>query len=264
MAKPAPRLLSVIRTRRLTPNMIRITLGGSNLAGFPAAQESAYVKLMFPAPERNGASSPSSEASVEAPKSITRSYTIRSFDEQLLEMELDFVAHGDNGPASAWAINAKVGDKISVAGPGAKKMADMSADWFFIAGDMTALPAISVNLEQMPSNARGYAVLEIIHESDKQNLLAPAGLEIHWVINPKPERPNSVLLDAVKSLQWLDGKPNVWAASEFESMRAMRRYFKGERGVGRGDIYASSYWKMGETDEGNKAAKRNDTDSDIN
>ena len=37
-----------------------------------------------------------------------------------------------------------------VSGPGPKKLVDMNADWFLIAGDMSALPAISVNLEKLP------------------------------------------------------------------------------------------------------------------
>jgi len=252
MARNLPRTVSVISTRRLTPNMIRITLGGDELAGFPPDQESGYVKLHFPAQKQGIFTFRSSR------KARLRTYTIRNFNPVARELEVDFVVHGDNGPASAWALRAKPGDTIGLTGPGGKKLVDMSADWYFIVGDMTALPAISVNLEQMPGDARGYAVLEVIQEDDCQPLDAPAGIEIHWVVNPHPDRPNSVLADAVRTLPWLDGAANVWLATEFATMRSLRSYFKQERGVNRGEIYASSYWKMGDTDEGNKRAKRND------
>ena len=252
MARHPPRKATVIRARRLTPNMIRITLGGDELAGFPPDQESGYIKLHFP-PEKHGIF-----AFGNSRKPRLRTYTIRSFNPVARELDVDFVVHGDNGPASAWALGARPGDSIGLTGPGGKKLVDMNADWFFIVGDMTALPAISVNLEQMPGDARGYAVLEVMQEDDCQRLDAPAGIEIHWVVNPHPDRPNSILADAAKTLPWLEGKANVWLATEFATMRALRSYFKKERGVDRSEIYASSYWKMGDTDEGNKRAKQND------
>ncbi len=248
MSGRSVRQLHVVRKHHLSPNMIRIVLGGQSLSDFPTDMAGGYVKLRFPVEGRN--------------KPIMRSYTIRTFDPQLLELTLDFVSHGDNGPASAWAINAQIEDQIEVDGPGGVKLLDSSADWFFIAGDMTALPAIAVNLEALPEDAKGYAVIEVLSEADKQTLHAPKGVELHWVINSKPDQPNSCLINAVKALPWLDGVASVWCASEFESMRSLRRYFKTERLVERGRAYASSYWKMGETDEGNKAAKRADTEAD--
>lgn len=252
MARPSPRILSVLKKRQLTPNMIRITFGGDSLADFPSGQESGYIKLHFPRDDWGIL------ALGKRRKPRLRTYTIRAFNAQSKELDVDFVAHGDNGPASAWALDAKVGDTLHSTGLGAKKLVDMKADWFFIAGDMTALPAISVNLEQLPRDARGYAVIEVMHPEDRQALNAPEGVEVHWVVNANPERPNTLLADTVKSLPWMSGSANVWVATEFDSMRALRRYFKQERGVSRDSIYASSYWKMGETDEGNKRARRND------
>ncbi len=245
------RELTVLQKYRLTPNMLRIILGGDDLQDFPEGQESGYVKLLFPSGEA---------------KPVMRSYTIRTFDAERLELTLDFAMHNDavhedQGPASNWAVNVEIGSKVAIDGPGAKKLVDMSAEWFFIAGDMTAIPAISANLEQLPANAKGYAVLEVLTEEDKQDLSVPEGLNIHWVVNSHPDQPNTVLLDKVKSLPWLDGVVNVWVASEFDAMRHLRHYFKKEKGVERGQIYASSYWKMGETDEGNKAAKKMDNDA---
>lgn len=243
------RNVTVVKKTHLTNNMIRIVLGGDDLIDFPEGQESGYVKLLLPV------------TNSEPEKCVKRSYTVRAFDATVGELTLDFVAHGDNGPASAWAIHVQLGDSITIDGPGAVKLLDATADWFFIAGDMTALPAVSVNLEKLPEDAKGYAVIEIMTEDDKQVLAAPKGIAIHWVINPHPDKVNTCLLDAVKELPWQDGIANIWVASEFESMRHLRRYFKQTRGVERGQIYASSYWKMGETDEGNKAAKKMDAEA---
>ena len=69
MPKSAPRTLTVIRSHQLTPNMKRITLGGSELEGFPVDQESAYIKLQIPAD--NGESL------------VTRTYTVRKHRESI-------------------------------------------------------------------------------------------------------------------------------------------------------------------------------------
>jgi NADPH-dependent ferric siderophore reductase len=39
--RPAPRNLVVINSRYITPNMLRINLGGEEMSDFPADQDSA-------------------------------------------------------------------------------------------------------------------------------------------------------------------------------------------------------------------------------
>jgi NADPH-dependent ferric siderophore reductase len=251
MSSRRHRNTTVLQKKMLTKNMIRITLGGEDLVDFPEGQESGYIKLLLPV---------DNHAANESIQHVKRSYTVRAFDVKKHELTLDFVAHGESGPASAWAIRSQVGDTITIDGPGAVKLMDASADWFFMAGDMTALPAMSVNLEKLPAHAIGYAVIEVMSEEDKQVIDMPVGMTLHWVLNAAPDKENTCLLDAVKQLPWQDGIVNVWVASEFDAMRHLRHYFKQECHVPRGQIYASSYWKMGETDEGNKAAKKRDAE----
>jgi len=252
------RNVAVKRKFSLTPNMLRIVLTGDDLQDFPVGQESAYIKFLF-------ASS--------GVKPTTRTYTIRKFDLTNLELTVDFVVHGVNtdseesrgqiGPAISWASSVQVGEQITIDGPGPVKLIDNGADWVFLAGDMTAIPAIAANIELLPEAAKGHVVLEILSAADRYPIKAPPGINIHWVINAAPNHKNSVLIDAVKGIEWLDGAPHIWVASEFESMRGLRRYFKesfAEKSLtaARGQVYASSYWKMGATDEDNKAAKKLD------
>ena len=44
-------------------------------------------------------------------------------------------------------------------------------------------------------------------------------------------------------------------------MRHLRRYFKQDRQVAKDNLYVSSYWKMGDPDEGHKAAKKADVEA---
>lgn len=246
MPKPAPRTLEVIDNKSITPNMRRITLGGIQMQDFPKDQESAYIKLLF------------NQANSERP--LMRTYTIRA--QRDTEIDVDFVVHGHTGIASQWALEAQIGDTISIGGPGPAKLITPDADWFLLVGDMTALPAISVNLEKLPADATGYAVIEIASEADKQALIKPAGIDIIWVINDAVSATHSPLLECVQTLPWSSGQPSVWAACEFHSMRQLRDYFKKTREVQKSHLYISSYWKIDRTEDEHKVDKRQDSDAE--
>ena len=242
MSRPAPRTLTVLGSNYVTPNMFRVTLGGPGLTGFPKDQESAYVKLIL--------------AQGDKAPSLTRTYTISAQRDD--EIDLDFVLHAGTSPATSWALAAQPGDQILVGGPGPKKLINSEADWFFLAGDMTALPAITTNLASLDKNAQGYAVIQVKEESDIQPIQCPAGMALHWVIKPDPNSDDSSLLETIKDLPWLSGEVAVWAACEFHSMRMLRKYFKFERQIPKDKLYVSSYWKIGSTEDQHKIAKQTD------
>lgn len=241
--RPPPRVLDVMRKRLITPHMLRVTLGGKGLEGFPEDSNGAYIKLRL------------AEPSGENEKPLVRTYTVRRYNVEQGEIEVDFVIHESEGPAATWAQSCKPGDQIKVGGPGPKKPLDENADWYFIAGDMSALPAISANIERMSPDAKGYLLLEIIDEQDKQELDFPKGMHVEWIVNNDPETPNSVLLDRVKALSWLPGRPYVWVAGEFSQSLEIRALMKSEHGITRDQMYASSYWQIGQTEDGHKIAK---------
>jgi len=247
--RPAPRELSVIAKRALTPNMLRITLGGPGLSGFPDAQQGGYVKLNLPAP--NG-------------KTMIRTYTVAEQRASVAgdEIDVDFALHGltgtgHAGPATAWAQAAQVGDTISVGGPGPAKPLEPGAKFYLVAGDMTALPAITVNLAALPSEARGIAVIEVMSEADCQPLIKPDGVELRWIIVAQPGSEPDALAAAVRALEW-PVDVSAWAACEFSAMQRLRTYLRDERGLGPDRLYISSYWKSGLTEDAHKVAKRED------
>ena len=175
MPRPAPRILEVLRTESVTPNMKRVVLGGGDLSDFPKNHESANFKLLIPRPGQTEIPLPPFGDAPPEERPIVRTYTLRHFDHQRGEVAVDFMMHADHGPASGWAAAARPGDRIGFAGPGAPKFADFDADWFLFAGDMSALPAIGANIERLPANARGYAVLDILDDADRQALLPHPG-----------------------------------------------------------------------------------------
>lgn len=242
--RPPPRTFTVLNKTEITPHMLRVRLGGEAMADFPSDQPSAYVKLHFP--------------QADSDRPLLRTYTIRA--QRADSVDIDFVMHGDGGPASRWAEDVQLGDTIDIGGPGPKKLVDPSADWVLLIGDMTALPAISANIENLPADTRGHAIIEVAHADDIQELTTPAGLKIQWVINPHPGESNDALVDAVRELAWLPGEASVWCACEFTAMRRLREHLRDARGITRQQLYISSYWQLGSNEEAHKQNKRADAE----
>lgn len=252
--KPEPKEIVVTHTETITPNMQRLTLQGEALGQFPADCEGSYIKLLF---NQNGSTDLQSVSEDNRP--LMRTYTIRRYHPEKCSIEVDFVRHITQdlqcGFAARWAMAAQKGDTISIVGPGSISNLNTDADWFFMAADMTALPALSAKIRTLPEEAKGYAVISVLSAADIQPLHAPAGMELIWLTEGQN------LADAVRELTWLQGNAAVWCACEFDSMRALRQYFRNEKEVERENIYISSYWKQGVSEDGHKVIKREDAES---
>ena len=134
------------------------------------------------------------------------------------------------------------------------------ADWYLLVGDMTALPAIAANLERLPPQAAGEVILEVISEADIQPLAAPPDMRIRWLVQAHPGSDSAGLLEAVRELSWRPGKAGIWVACEFSAMRRLRRHLIDERGVDKRQMYLSSYWKYGASEDGHRLSKREDAE----
>jgi len=248
MPRPEPRILTVIDSIRVTPNMHRITLGGDGMTSFPRDQNGGYIKIMPPVPEDG--------------KRIVRTYTIRN--QSQAGIVVDFALHGseeESGPATSWAINAQMGDSIKVGGPGAAKPLPDGPGPFLLVGDMTALPAISVNLEALPDNATGNAIILIRDIDDKQDIAKPAGIKVLWIVEADLGANPSLLSDAARKIPAISELAYAWVACEFEAMKLLRQYLRVEQQFGPEQLYISSYWKRGLVEDEHKQVKRADTES---
>ncbi|MDP5252570.1 MULTISPECIES: siderophore-interacting protein [unclassified Vibrio] len=244
--------VSVTNSVQLTENMQRITLHADAISSFPAQCEGGYIKLAFN--EQGGTDIQAMLDNQQRP--ILRTYTIKEFHPAQGEIIVDFVRHNvedlSGGFAARWAMTTQVGDTLSIAGPGVLDPINPQADWFFMAADMTALPALSAKIKALPNTAHGYAVIQVVDLQDKQSIESPEGIEVIWIDESES------LSDTVKALPWLTGKASVWCACEFDNMRALRQYFRNDKNVERSHIYISSYWKMGVTEDGHKILKQQD------
>ena len=256
MSKLVFKQVTVKSSVDLSPSILRLTLQGDELKALPTDCESGYIKLLF-----NEQGSTDISGIPEGQRPVMRTYTIRRFDADNGEIDVDFVKHVTHdshcGFAARWAMNVRIGDCISIAGPGLLDDMNADSDWYFMAADMTSLPALSVKISKLPSDAKGYAIIKVASEHDKQVLNAPTGMQVDWITE------NTKLADAVRTYPWLDGQASVWCACEFDDMRGLRQYFRNERQVERDNIYISSYWKQGVTEDGHKVLKRQDAEEQV-
>ncbi|MBP0457241.1 siderophore-interacting protein [Streptomyces montanisoli] len=250
----------VVRTERLTPHMVRIVVGGEGLASVACGEFSDhYVKVLFAA---EGVTYPEpfdmARIREEFPREqwpATRTYTVRAWDPDALEMTLDFVVHGDEGLAGPWAARAVPGDTVRFLGPGGGYTPDPEADWHLLAGDESALPAIAAALERVPSGVPVHAFVEIEEAAEEQKVACPDGVDVTWL--HRGGRPvGEAVVAAVRGLDFPAGAVHAFVHGEAAFVKDLRRHLRHERQVPRERLSVSGYWRQGHTDEAWRAVKR--------
>ena len=258
---PRPQAVLQVRSReQLSVHTVRLVVGGPGFASFrPNDFTDAYAKLVFVAPSL-GLRRPYDVAALQGSlppelRPVSRTYTVRRTDSELQQLTIDFVVHGDEGVAAPWAARAEKGDLVALSGAGGAYRPDPSFDWHLFAGDESALPAICSALEQLPPDARGIAYLETCDPSHYLDVQAPAGFEVIWLDRPLPGTTPALLADTVLQGRWLDGRADVFAHGERESMKALRAALK-TRLSEHDQLSLSGYWAYGRTEDRFQAEKR--------
>jgi NADPH-dependent ferric siderophore reductase len=146
------------------------------------------------------------------------------------------------------------GATLSLIGPGGGYVPNPEADWYLFAGDLSAVPAIAAALESLPTDAAGLAIIEVESADAVLDLTAPAGVDVQWIIDPDHEVDR--LANAVRAASWRDGRVDVFAHGERESMKALRPALFVDRGLDRSQVSLSGYWARGRTEDRFQAEKR--------
>lgn len=264
--------MTVLRREQLSPHFVRLYLGGEGFDGFvpvggtgePGNWDSdMYVKFVFAPP---GVTYPepfdlqeirATRPAEEHP--VLRTYTVRKVDTERRELLVDFVVHGEDGIAGPWAASVEPGTTVRFLGPGSGYRPKSDAPWHLIAGDESALPAVSAAVEALPVHAVAKVFIEVAGPDDELPIDAPPGAEIVWLhrgagageVGDDLVGDNAPLVAAVRSAHWLDGEPQVFIHGEAQAvMHNLRGYIRKERGVSAGNASISGYWRRGRTEEG--------------
>ncbi|MFJ6754277.1 siderophore-interacting protein [Streptomyces sp. NPDC091273] len=261
--------LEVVRTRRLGHSFLRVTFGGESLAGFRSGGFDQSLSLFLPPSGREHTVLPSTDEDTwfaawrgmpDEERPVMRSYTVREqrrTPEGAVEVDIDFVLHGDASPASRWAGQAVAGRRIMAIGPAVAENksvrfqppADTDAIWMY--ADETALPAAAAILDRLAAGTRVRAWFEVPHEDDRIVLDTLADADITWIVREghgreRTEQVLSVLRSAEPPAAEV---PYVWLAGEAGTIRAVRRHFVQERSVDRRAVRFTGYWRLGASEE---------------
>jgi NADPH-dependent ferric siderophore reductase len=240
-------VLTVVGVSDVTPSVRRVVLSGSPEA---VAAAGPTVNLLVP---RVGDPAPrwpriQRDGRIVWPEGshgvALRSYTARRQDPAAGVVEIDFVLHGD-GPAASWAAAAAPGALLAVAG--AASLAERPARWLLLAGDETALPAITRILTAADPATTGVALVEVAGPEEEQPLDAPAGIAVRWLHRGgTPPGESTLLVDAVAALDRPeDDDVFAWVGAESAAVRAIRADLRGRWRLGRAQHHAIGYWRKG-------------------
>lgn len=202
MSQHAYRLFNVELKRReqLSPALTRFVFGGPEVAEMKTLAADQRIKIFFPDASGQPPSLPGGSEWYQAYRSVEparrppmRTYTIRALRAEQEEVDVEFVLHGENGPASAWATHARIGDRLQLAAPNRQYGDDPGGyEWkppagvrhILLIADETALPAVAGILEELAGEAEPPVVeafLEVPGEADILDLPAIPGARLHWL-----------------------------------------------------------------------------------
>lgn len=249
--------------QEITPHYIRVRLQADQEIDFDRCTLGVNNKIFIPPTGTTDVHFPVFDKALnewigpdEAIKPIVRTYTHRAWDAERKEISIDFVNHGDNGPASLWANKAAIGDQLGVAMKVGQRKLYPPVDWYFLIGDATAIPVLSCILESLPKTARGHCLIEVATEADIHPEIKHEGFTITWLFNAHPEN-GSQLSEQAKTVALPEGGSRfAYVACEFDSVRALRTYFRQEQGWEKEELYAFSYWRAGIAEDKSASSRR--------
>ncbi|MGA7149465.1 MAG: siderophore-interacting protein [Microbacterium sp.] len=297
-----PYAATVSDVQRLSPHFVRVAFTGPDFDVFGTAGLDQRIKLILPAADGSLGDIGQHDAdSIDAgdwytawralPQSVRsplRTYTVRRIDPAARRLWVDFVVHHDPGPAGAWAECAEIGQEIVIVGPDQRSEHFRSGlDWHpgtarrvVLAGDETAVPAISGILESLDASYEVDAFIEVPTSEDRLVLDLPEDFRVSWHVRgdaahgealttavtewsarsgavlaraAAPRRQELADIDVDEELLWdspedSEGEFYAWIAGEAAMVKGLRRHLVQACGVDRKRVAFMGYWRLGQAE----------------
>lgn len=239
-AELAFRSSTLVAREWLSPHYVSLRLQGDELRGFDSPGADDHIRIFF-----------AETANADNPRGISREYTPRRWNSEAGTLDIEFVVHGTgptDGIAGPWAAHAPLGSPLGVGGPRGSLVLDGRPDWWFLAGDESALPAIRRFIEHMDADASGTVLVEVPDASHEQPLAAPAGVTVRWV--RRAGTPTAALAAALDALSAED-RPEaasgfVFIAAEQSIVKPGRALAHDRWGINPDHTVIKGYWKSGD------------------
>ncbi|MDQ1130153.1 siderophore-interacting protein [Microbacterium sp. SORGH_AS_0888] len=267
--------LRVLRTARLSPHWVRVTVGEGEVDAFRPMGYDQWFRLFLPLGGEEGMTRLPAKANTlvgylkylripAGMRPVMRNYTVRAFRPATTragaELDIDFVIHGSErddtaGPASGWAASAAPGEDIVIIDEGIMFTPERGVDRVVLVGDETALPAISGIAASLPETATGLAIVEVPDAADALEFDRPAGLAVQWVVRGHDAAPGTGALAALREAELPSGGPHAFIAGEQALATGGRRLLVNDRGMDKDAVSFCGYWRMGAASAAARAAR---------
>lgn len=245
----------VVRSIQISPSIRRVTIGGGELGSFDYLGYDQWFRLLVPTGDKVRFDNVPTTVDAtgylryltlpKRTRPVMRSYTVRQFRPDDLELDVDFVVHGDSGVAGPWAMSAEPGAPIGFIDQGHGFRPEMAAmaDELLIAGDETAMPAVLGVLRSLPSDARGVAFVELPDAGDEQPVETRSQVKVQWLVRGRDQPPGQATLAAVRKHQ-TSSSVYAFAVGESKLATGVRKLLVGEREVDKNQVTFCGYYKL--------------------
>jgi NADPH-dependent ferric siderophore reductase len=236
----------VRRTEPLSPRLQRVTLAGDELEGFTVDEPAASVRLLLPSagaalviPTWNG----NEFLLPDGSRPVIRTLTPFRADPAARELDECVVLHG-SGTSSTWAEHAAPGADVAVSGPGRGYEVDGEARQFLLAGDETALPAITQVVRALPVAATVTVLVEVADATAPIPMPPHRKVTVEWHELAAGAAPGDAMVDAVLATE-VTPEHRVWVAGEAAAVQRIRKHLFDAVGIARQRTVVRGYRKHG-------------------
>ncbi|WP_265522110.1 siderophore-interacting protein [Oerskovia flava] len=250
----------VVASQRVSPHVVRVTVGGEGVGRIAPMGFDQWFRLFLPREGQDALRLPTSSsglwyvqylATPKARRPHVRNYTVRALRPEAGELDIDFVAHGETGPASRFALRSRPGDRVGILDQGIGYNPRAPHDWTLLVADETGLPAVAGICESLPDDARGLALVEVPDLADAQEFRTPPGVEVRWLARSHhgagadDATPGALALATLVTAELPSGPVYAYAVGESALATGARRHLVNDRGVPKQSIDFVGYWREG-------------------
>ncbi|MPW29058.1 siderophore-interacting protein [Agarivorans sp. B2Z047] len=206
--KPKMYPVQVSQLIPLSPHLLRIVVKGSSLKSFPESKEGAHVKVILP--------------NSDGSKPKMRSYTIRWFNS---------------------ASQAKLGEHLSIAGPGQLKLTQFNHHSYLLLGDITSVNAINGYVPRLNPQADLRVIISVPTRADIIELDYHAAENTHWYVEDEATISFAEQVQTIAAGMASDS--HIFMGLEASQIRSLRPMLQQDLGFDRLNTFAVGYWKQG-------------------
>ncbi|MDE0545121.1 siderophore-interacting protein [Microbacterium sp. C7(2022)] len=275
--------LRVLRTERVSPHFMRVTVGGGEIERFRPMGYDQWFRLFLPLGGDEGLDRLPAKANKmlgylkylripDGVRPVMRNYSVREYRAQGAsggaEIDIDFVLHGTAdegtatqatvtqgtvqegpaGPASQWATTCQPGESIVIIDEGLTFNPQRGTESVLLVADETGLPALANICASLPAESSGIALIEVPSEADAVAFAHPSGIDVRYLVRDHETKPGTLALDALRTLPSDDLPPapiHAWIVGEQSLPTEARRHLVGERGMPKDLVSFCGYWRVG-------------------